>query len=89
MPVKSHEGDRIKLGMMAKQLYISCGLPNSTDMLARLRSIVLFALYQLLIVTGILLLPVGVLVQQLGLSFPFHRAIQWCGDAHAHARAEC
>lgn len=75
--------------MLAKQLYISCGLPNSTDMLARLRSIVLFALYQLLIVAGILLLPVGVLVQQVGLPFPFHRAIRWCDDALVHAREKC
>lgn len=58
-------------------------------MLARLRSIVLFALYQLIIVAGILLLPVGVLAQQVGLPFPFHRAIRWCNDAHDHAQNEC
>jgi hypothetical protein len=45
-------------------------------MFARLRSTALFALYQLTIVTGILLLPVGMLARQVGLPFPFHRAIR-------------
>lgn len=46
-------------------------------MFARLRSIARFALYQLTIITGILLLPVGILARQVGIPFPFHRVIEW------------
>lgn len=51
-------------------------------MFERFRSKVIFALYQVLIVAGILLLPVGVLAQQVGVPFPFHRALGRVAPSH-------
>jgi hypothetical protein len=56
-------------------------------MFARLRSTALFALYQLTIVAGILLLPVGMLARQVGIPFPFHRAIRWF-DTHEQPQTQ-
>lgn len=42
----------------------------------RVRSTALFAVYQLAIISGIILLPVGILAHQIGIPFPFHRVIQ-------------
>lgn len=66
---------------MAKRIYTSYRLPESEDMFERFRAKVLFALYQVVIVAGILLLPVGVLAQQVGIPFPFHRALGWLDPA--------
>ncbi|UPM42571.1 hypothetical protein [Halocatena salina] len=52
------------------------------DMFEWFRSKVLFALYQALIVAGILLLPVGVLAQAVGIPFPFHRALGRVAPSH-------
>lgn len=56
-------------------------LPENEDMIERLRSNVVFALYQVVIVAGILLLPVGLLANQVGVPFPFHRALRWLAPA--------
>lgn len=57
-------------------------------MFERFRSMVLFALYQILIVAGILLLPVGVLAHQVGIPFPFHRALGRVAPSHDHTANE-
>jgi hypothetical protein len=45
-----------------------------------------FALYQLTIVAGILLLPFAVAVRKLGLTMPLHRLVGLLGSAYDQAR---
>ncbi|RRJ30345.1 hypothetical protein [Halocatena pleomorpha] len=65
-----------------KRIYTCDRLASNKDMFERLRSKVLFALYQVLIVAGILLLPVGMLAQAVGIPFPFHRALGRVAPSH-------
>lgn len=59
-----------------------------TPMIHRPRSLLLFALYQLCLFAGILLLPVGMLASRVGLPFPFHRVVTRVGTAYDHARGQ-
>ncbi|WP_330631207.1 hypothetical protein [Halocatena halophila] len=52
-------------------------------MLRRLRSIGLFALYQIIIVTGIVLLPFGMVATRMGVPFPFQRLLRLCAPSEA------
>lgn len=49
-------------------------------MKTRMASATLFALYQLSLLTGILLMPIAVLARQVGITLPIHRIIE---RAHA------
>lgn len=73
---------------MTKHIYTAYRLPEGEDMFERLWAKVLFALYQVVIVAGILLLPVGILAQQVGIPFPFHRALGQFAPAHDSTREE-
>ncbi|WP_225334113.1 hypothetical protein [Halomicrobium urmianum] len=53
---------------------------------SQLYSGVVFALYQLSVLTGILLLPVALLMRRLGLSVPMHRVVRRLEEAHESAR---
>lgn len=57
-------------------------------MIHRFRSLLLFALYQLCLFAGILLLPVGMLASRAGLPFPFHRVVTRVATAYDHARSQ-
>lgn len=47
----------------------------------------LFALYQLTVAVGILLLPLAVATRKLGVSLPLHRLVESLGDAYEGANA--
>ncbi|WP_226012953.1 hypothetical protein [Halomicrobium salinisoli] len=49
---------------------------------SQLYSGVVFALYQLSVLAGILLLPVALLARRLGLSVPMHRVVRRLEAAH-------
>lgn len=48
---------------------------------------ILFALYQLSIAAGIVLLPLAVLTSRFGVVLPLHRLVDGLGDAYENARA--
>lgn len=54
-------------------------------MIERLRAITLFALYQLCLFVGILLMPVGLVAKRAGLPFPFHRVVRRLKTAYERA----
>jgi hypothetical protein len=47
----------------------------------------LFALYQLSIATGIVLMPLALAMRQLGVSLPLHRLVESLGRAYDEATA--
>jgi hypothetical protein len=47
----------------------------------------LFALYQLSIATGIVLMPLALAMRQLGVSLPIHRLVASLGTAYDEANA--
>ncbi|WP_254274248.1 hypothetical protein [Haloarcula marina] len=51
----------------------------------RLYAITLLALYQLTLAAGIVLLPVAMFTERLGLRLPINRAVEGLGDAYAQA----
>lgn len=61
----------------AGTLIYTLGLSNCrTKMIAQLRRTLLYALYQLSVVTGITLLPVALLARRAGISLPVHRVLR-------------
>lgn len=50
-------------------------------MFARLRSLLLLALYQTCLFVGILLLPVALVARRVGIPVPFHRVVRRLADA--------
>jgi hypothetical protein len=55
-------------------------------MLERTRSLLLFALYQMSLVAGILLLPVALVARRVGFTLPIHCAIDRLGSAYDRTR---
>lgn len=56
-------------------------------MKARLRRTTLFALYQLSVTVGIVLMPVALLTRKVsGMSIPIHRIIEELGDAYQRTK---
>ena len=51
-------------------------------MRSHVRRAVVFVLYQLRLLTGIIMLPLAVGVRQLGLTIPVHRVVERLGDAY-------
>ncbi len=51
-------------------------------MFAPLRRATLFALYQLSILAGILLLPVAIMARRVGVPFPMHRVMEVLANAY-------
>ncbi len=51
-------------------------------MFAPLRRMTLFALYQMSVLTGILLLPVAVMARRVGVPFPMHRIMEFISNAY-------
>ncbi|GAA0230839.1 hypothetical protein ACFFQF_14320 [Haladaptatus pallidirubidus] len=51
-------------------------------MFAPLRRATLFALYQMSVLTGILLLPVAIMARRVGVPFPMHRLMESIGNAY-------
>lgn len=51
-------------------------------MKTRIASATLFALYQLSLLTGILLLPIAILARHVGVTLPIHRVIDGLHDAY-------
>ncbi|WP_256300078.1 hypothetical protein [Haloarchaeobius salinus] len=47
----------------------------------------LFALYQLSIAAGIVLMPLALAMRQLGVSLPIHRVVESLGTAYDEANA--
>lgn len=47
----------------------------------------LFALYQITVAVGIVLLPLAVLTRRVGFNLPMNRVIAKLGDAYEHADA--
>jgi len=56
-------------------------------MVARLYTAALFALYQLTLLLGILLLPVAMITERFGLRLPMDRVVSGLNDAYAQASA--
>lgn len=56
-------------------------------MVARLYTATLFALYQFTLLLGILLLPVAMITERLGLRLPMDRVLSGLNDAYAQASA--
>ncbi|WP_435154387.1 hypothetical protein [Haladaptatus sp. DFWS20] len=54
-------------------------------MFAPLRRATLFALYQMSVLTGILLLPVAVMARRVGVPFPMHRIMESIANAYDEA----
>jgi hypothetical protein len=54
-------------------------------MIAAVRRLALFALYQTTVALGILLLPVALLARRAGISLPVGRAVETLGDAYEDA----
>lgn len=54
-------------------------------MYARTKAATVFALYQLTVVAGLLLLPVAVIARQAGVPIPFDRALRRLATAHEEA----
>ncbi|WP_199268404.1 hypothetical protein [Halomarina oriensis] len=57
-------------------------------MIHRFRSLLLFALYQLCLLTGILLMPVAMVASRVGLPFPFHRVVARVSAAYDRTRGQ-
>ena len=55
---------------------------DTKPMIAPIRRATLFALYQLSIVLGILLLPLAILARQGGITIPVHRLVDTLGRAY-------
>ena len=56
-------------------------------MVSRLYTATLFALYQLTLLAGIVLLPVAMVTQRLGVRLPVDRAVATLNDAYEQSRA--
>jgi len=56
-------------------------------MASRLTTATLFALYQLSLLAGILLMPVALVTQRFGFRLPVDRAVASLNDAYEQARA--
>jgi hypothetical protein len=56
-------------------------------MVARLYSATLFALYQLTLLLGIMLLPVAMITERFGLRLPMDRAVSGLNEAYEQASA--
>jgi hypothetical protein len=56
-------------------------------MIALVRRAMLFALYQMSILTGIVLLPVALFARQLGVPLPIHRVVESLQDAYEATEA--
>ncbi|WP_458204798.1 hypothetical protein [Haladaptatus sp. NG-SE-30] len=54
-------------------------------MFAPLRRATLFALYQMSVLTGILLLPVALVARRVGVPIPMHRIVQSLEQAYDEA----
>ncbi|GGN87968.1 MULTISPECIES: hypothetical protein [Haloarcula] len=54
---------------------------------SRLYTATLLALYQLALIAGILLLPVAMVTERVGLSLPIDRAVEGLNDAYERASA--
>jgi hypothetical protein len=53
----------------------------------RLHTAFLFALYQLSVVLGIVLLPVALVARRAGVMVPIHRVIDRLGEAYERSRS--
>ena len=51
-------------------------------MFAPLRRVTMFALYQMSVLAGILLLPVAIMAQRVGVPFPMHRIMEVLANAY-------
>lgn len=51
-------------------------------MFTRVHRAAMFALYQLSVAAGILLLPFALLARQVGVTLPMHRVVDRVGDAY-------
>jgi hypothetical protein len=56
-------------------------------MVSRLHTAALFALYQLTLFAGIVLLPLAMVTQRLGVPLPVDRAVATLNDAYEQSRA--
>jgi len=56
-------------------------------MVSRLHTAALFALYQLTLLAGILLLPLAMVTQRLGVPLRIDRAVDTLNDAYERAQA--
>lgn len=57
-------------------------------MIERLYANILFALYQMSVVLGIVMLPVALLTRHVGYTPPIHRLVERLGNAYAARKAE-
>ena len=55
-------------------------------MASRLTTAALFALYQLSLLAGIVLMPVALMTQRLGVRLPIDRAVATLNDAYEQSR---
>ena len=55
-------------------------------MIQPLERATLYALYQLSIALGILLLPVALLLERVGITLPVHRVVERLDEAYANVR---
>lgn len=55
-------------------------------MAARLQTATIFALYQLTLLAGIVLLPVAMVTERLGLRLPIDRAVDGLNQAYEQSR---
>ncbi len=73
--------------MWQQELYTSLSLKRPRKMVARLYTATLFALYQLTLLLGIVLLPVAMLTERFGLRLPMDRAVSGLNEAYDQASA--
>lgn len=71
--------------MYGKKVYISPPAEHAMSMIARARRAILFALYQLTIMVGIVAMPMALTARQAGVTLPIHRLIETVGGAYENA----
>ena len=60
--------------------------PREVIMAARLHTAAIFALYQLTLLAGIVLLPVAMVTERFGLRLPIDRAVDGLNEAYEQSR---
>ena len=63
-------------------MYVWSPMLTRSTMESRLYRAVVFALYQLSLVAGIVLMPFALVAKKLGLPLPVHRVVTRLGDAY-------
>lgn len=69
-----------------EDIYTTPDWPKVTVMTSRVSHALLFALYQLSIALGIVLLPLALVARQAGVTLPVHKLLETVGDAYENTQ---